>query len=181
MQNRIVPADADLGTAATDIHQSERAFDPVEAAMTLFACQDSERNQLRLFGSGDDPDMNPGAGLYFSEKFFAIGGFPQGTGSEGDDLMDTVLNRESLEANERLERAAGSLAIQLVIEENAGPQSYHDLLAVQPAQPVLASQLMYVETNGVGAQVNDGETHRISSPLPIFHDPVSMKAAETGK
>ena len=86
----------DLNAAASDVD------DAGARTAHVHAVRGSQVNEPRLFGAGDDADLDAGATIDFGDEISAVLGFAGGAGGPGDDLVDFVRFRDPLELGEGL-------------------------------------------------------------------------------
>ena len=117
-------------------------------------------DQPRFLGAGDDARADAGGAFDGGEELAAVFGLARGAGGRGENLVDLVRPRESLEFRQRLQRRGHRLVRQLLAVQPAGAQPDHFLLAIDDLEREVRPDTDHDHVNGVGADVDGCETHR---------------------
>ena len=79
--------------------------------------------------------------------------------AEGDDLLHMQLFGGSLKAGECVDCPSDGVFVELTFEKNALSQPNHQLFAMELPYQVARPDLVHIETDRIGPQINDREPH----------------------
>jgi hypothetical protein len=151
------------GVAQRDFHATAPHVDHDRAgAADIHAVHRGLMNQPGFFRTGDHARTDAGLALDARQELSAVARFARRAGRGGEDLIHAMRFGQPLELRERLQRGVHRLGGQRLAVESTGAEPDHDLLAIDHLEREVGSYPNDNHMNGVGADIDGGNAHRVS-------------------